>query len=223
MSESEIRTHYQEMVKYGESISTEKFTVPEFTKLLRDLIGTYDIRVRTTRDKSVLKNDVVISGLYDPENDESNLSSISLYVTYSTTQKKISIKDINWPKLCLDLIECSGHEIIHQTQYRLRGFDIGPNIFVSLSPEEKKREEQEYLGNADEVEAFGYSIAIEVLINDFPKKITKKHIFKTEVFKTYEAAFGINHKVVNQLLLFVVQYYEALSEGNHERRLQEIE
>ena len=220
---SEIRDHYQEMIKYGESISTKKFTVPEFTRLIRSLIATTDIRVRTARDKSILKNHIVISGTYDPEDDESNIPPIVIYVTYSNTQKKILMKDIDWPKLCLDLIECSGHEIVHQTQYRLRGFDVGNTIFVSLSTEESKRLEQEYLGNSDEVEAFGYSIAVDILIKEYPKKITIKHISKTAMFKCYEAAFGREHKVVNQLLLYVVKYYEALAEGSHERRLQEVE
>jgi len=223
MSVSEIRSQYQEMVKYGESILTQKFTVPQFTKLIRELVGTTDIKVKTSRDKTVLKNHIVVNGDYDQENDESNLPPITIYITYNSSQKKIAIKDINWPKLCLDLIECTGHEIIHQTQYRLRGFDIGPHIFVSLSPEEGKRREQEYLGNADEVEAYGYSIAIEILINDYPKKITNKYIVKTEMYKCYENAFGREHKVVKQLLLFVIKYYEALSEDNHERRLQEVE
>lgn len=213
-----IKKHYQDMLAYGETIQSSKFTVPEFTALLRGFIGTEYVKVRTSRDKVVNKNQVIIGGSYDPEEDEANCPSIVIYVTYNPEQKKICIRDIDWPQLCLDLIECSGHEVIHQTQYRMRGYDIGPNIFVSLSPVERKRTDQEYLGNPDEVEAYGYSIAIEVFLKYGPKIITTKYISKSAMFKTYVAAFGRDHTVVESLLSFVIKYYEAISEGNHAKK-----
>jgi len=222
MAESIIKKQYQEMVAYGEAIQSQRFTIPEFTQLLRGFVGTKHIKVKTSRDKVVSKNQVIIGGSYDPEEDAANCPSIIIYITYNPDQKRIRIKDIDWSQLCLDLIECSGHEIIHQTQYRLRGFDIGPNIFVSLSPEERKRTDQEYLGNPDEIEAYGYSIAVEVFLKYSPKIITIKYISKTAMFKTYVNAFGREHKVVGGLLSYIVKYYEAISEGNHAKRPEEF-
>lgn len=217
-----IKTQYQEMVAYGESIQSHRFTVPEFTQLLREFIGSNIIKVKTSRDKTISKNQVVVGGSYDPEEDAANCPSIIIYITYSSDQKRISIKDINWPQLCLDLIECSGHEIIHQTQYRLREFDVGPNIFVSLSPEERKRTDQEYLGNPDEIEAYGYSIAVDVFLKYSPKTITIKHISKSAMFKMYVSAFGREHNVVGGLLSYIVKYYEAISEENHAKKSEEL-
>ena len=210
------------MVAYGESIQAQRFTIPAFTQLLRDFTGTSHIKVKTARDKVVNKNQIIVAGSYDPEEDAANCPAIIIYITYNPDQKRICIKDIDWSQLCLDLIECSGHEVIHQTQYRLRGFDIGPNIFVSLSPEERKRTDQEYLGNPDEIEAYGYSIAVEVFLKYSPKIITIKYISKTAMFKTYVSAFGREHKVVGSLLSYIVKYYVAISEGNHAKRPEEF-
>lgn len=222
MTGAVIKKHYQDMVAYGESIQSKKFTVTEFTGLLRGFVGTEYVRVRTVRDKSVNKNQIVIRGNYDPEEDAADLPPIMLSITYNPDQKKINMRDIDWPQLCLDLIECSGHEIIHQTQYRSRGYDIGPNIFVSLSTVERKRTEKECLGSPDEVEAYGYSIAIEVYLKYSPKIIKPNQIYKTSMFKLYSTTFGKDHSVVKSLLSFIVKYYEAISEGNHAEKSEEF-
>jgi hypothetical protein len=211
----DIKLQYDEMVSYGNSIKDQKFTITEFTRMLRKFVGCSSIKVKTARDKEVDKNQVIIGGIYDPEEDVSGVSSIIIYATYNPNQKKIYIRDLDWPTLCLNLIECTGHEIVHQTQYRMRGFDIGPNIFVSLSPIERKRLDQEYLGNADEVEAYGYSIAVEVFLKYEPKVISIKHISKIAMFKVYANAFGTDHKVVRSLVTFVERYYEVITEGNN--------
>jgi len=221
MSIPNILKQYQEMVAYGKSIETRKFTVPEFTKLLRGFVGSFDIKVKTSRNAEVDKNQIIIGGSYDPEEDAANCSAITIYVTYNPAQKKICIKDIDWKQLCIELIECSGHEVVHQTQYRLRGFDIGPNIFVSLSPEERKRTDQEYLGSPDEVEAYGFSIAVEIYLKYSTKSLTLKNIAKTPMFKAYVNAFGEEHKIVKELIEFVIDYYQIISENNHAKTLQE--
>lgn len=201
------------MVTFGNSIANLKLTPPELTKILRKFAGTDDVKLKTHRDKAVDKNQVVIAGYYDPEEDAANYSSITLFVTFNPNQKKISIKDINWTQLCIDLIECSGHEIVHQTQYRSREFDISSHYFISLSKNDHKRHDQEYLGNPDEIEAYGYSIATEVYLKYSPKELTLKHISRSSLYKAYVAAFGAEHMVVKNLIIFAGHYYKTLNDS----------
>jgi hypothetical protein len=219
----DLKIQYNELVSYGQTIQNRKFTIAEFTGILRKFVGCSSIKVKTARDKEVDKNQVIIGGIYDPDDDASNIASITIYVTYNPDQKRICIRDIDWPGVCLNLIECTGHEIIHQTQYRLRNFDIGSSIFVSLSTTERRRIDQEYLGNPDEVEAYGYSIAVEVFLKYDPTIITLKYIAKSSMYKVYVNAFGANHKVVRSLLSYVGKYYDVITEKNHAKNPQQCE
>ncbi len=202
---------FDSMVRYGDAVQHKKFPVTEFTKLLRKFIGTDNIKVKTRRAIEVDYNMVIVGGIYDPWLDESNLPGITLYISYHPEQTHIQISDIEWSQLCVDLIECAGHEIVHQEQYRARNFDIGPHIFVSGSDDEQKRDEQNYLGDPDEVEAYGFSIAAEVFLKSRPTRISSKHVAQTAMFKAYKKAFGVRHPIVCTLLEQTIKYYCKLN------------
>ena len=204
---------YNDMVRIGEEAKDRKLRPSEISKLLQNFVGSDDIKVKTSRDNNVDLNQVVIGGLYDPHEDEANSSSITLYVSFNPEQKEIYIRDIDWPQVCVDIIECSGHEIIHQEQYRARGYDIGPHIFVSGSDDEEQKIDQEYLGNPDEVDAYGYSIAVEIYLKEHPQKLKSKNVLSTVMYKTYKKAFGTLHPIVTQLLVNTIKYYTQLTNG----------
>jgi hypothetical protein len=193
-----VRELFDEMVAFASpKRSGVRFTVAEFTKILRQFIGGPDVKVKTHRDPNVDIDQVVISGIYDADDDEDDQPSISIYVNYNPQQYTIRMKDIEWMKLCIDLIECTGHELIHQQQYRSRDYDIGDTIFASKTPDEDKQEAQEYLGNLDEIEAYGYSIAA-------------KYVSQSPIFKMYCVTFGTNHMVVRTLLEYSLKYFKHL-------------
>jgi hypothetical protein len=201
------------MLLIGKSLEGKTLTPPELTKVIRRLIGSDDITVKSHRDKNADYNQVIIGGAYDPHEDEAGYPSITIYVTYSPDQKTILVDDIDWERLCIDLIECSGHEMIHQEQYRARDFDVGPHIFVSGSLDMKKKEEQEYLGNPDEIDAYGFSIAVEAYLTVRPKKLASKHLLKNIMYRAYAAAFGTQHSITRTLILTTCKYYYQLYTG----------
>jgi hypothetical protein len=204
-----LKRLYQEFMTFGETVKDRKYTPAQFTAVVRKFIGTPDIMVKTHKDANVDKNQIVIAGCYDPEEDELNFASITIYVTYNPIQKKIYARDIDWQQLCIDILEVSGHESVHQRQYRFRGFESAPSMFISLTEDEQRRFEQEYLGNEDEIEAYGYSIATEVFLKTSPRRITTKHISKSAMFKAYINAFGYDHKVTGMLLAYILKYYNS--------------
>ncbi len=202
-----IRDSYAKMLELG-SLTTSRMAVTELTKKMRKVVGTDEIRLFTKRDSKVDKNDIVIGGLYDPFEDQAGLPSVSIYVTYSPKQKTIRFQDIDWPSISLCVVECIGHELVHQEQYRARDFDLGPTFFVSAKEDKALRENQEYLGSTDEIEAYGYSIAAEIFLKECPEKISGKNVVKTALYKSYVEAFGANHIVVRHLLENVLKYYK---------------
>ena len=199
------------MLALGDRIKDAEFTPAELTRLCRGMIGTTDIKVETTRDQHVDLNQIVVGGIYDPHEDESNSPSITIFVTYSPEQKMIRVGDVDWAQLCIDLIECSGHEIIHQSQFRARGFDIGPNLFISGSDDIDTQIEQNYLGNPDEIDAYAFSIATVLYLKYQLKEIDANLIMQTSLFKAYQIAFGVQHSIVKQLLETINSYYGQLT------------
>jgi len=200
-----------------------KMPVSQFTKMLRHYVATTDIKVITCRDPAVGLNQIIVSGSYDPDEDEGNFSSIIVYFNYHPDQKEISIKDVHWKRLCFDIVECVGHEIVHQTQYRRRDFDVGPLVFLSDADNLEHRADKEYYGDPDEIEAYGFSIALEMFLKHRVASLTSTNIHKSSIFKMYCKYFGVRHPIVITLLEFVIAYYTKLNAGTGERHGQKSE
>jgi hypothetical protein len=190
-----------------------EFTVAEFTKIMRNFTASSDVKILSARHSEVDLNQIVITGEYDPFDDESGLPAITITVNYSPQQKTVKFNDVDWPQVCIDLIECTGHEVIHRQQYRNRNFEIPELIFASKGKEGKAKEIQEYLGNVDEIEAHGYSIAAEVFLKYQPKRLNVTNVKDNLIFKAYVAAFGRNHHIVKKLIKYSLTYFEFLHEG----------
>lgn len=208
------RTTFRELLSYGRTNRDTVFTPASLTRVIRKYIGSPDITVTTTKSVDVDLDQVVIGGQYDPYEDQANFSSITIFITYNPEQKEFSLKDIGWKQVCVNLIECLGHELIHQQQYRNREFDIANTLFVSSCTDDKRRDEQEYLGNPDEIEAYGYSVASELFLKYKLAEITKNHVKKSQMFKVYASTFGIDHPVVQELTEHIVRYYLQLNDGS---------
>jgi len=209
---------YDLMLEFGELNKDKKFAPTKLTSVIRGFIGTDDLIVKTRRDSNVDEDQIIVSGFYDPSEDEENSPSIVVHVNYNPNQILIAMKDIDWPNLCIDILECAGHEIIHQSQYRARGFDVGPICFISGNADMEQRLEQEYLGNADEVEAYGYSIAVDAYLRYRSERLTAAQVKKSPIYKTYLSTFGIQHPVMKQLLEYSCKYHIQLTGGSHVKK-----
>lgn len=216
MNKSPVQALFEEMTGFAKPPhSLKSFTVSEFTKFLRFFVGTQDVKLLTTRDSNVDMNQVVMCGIYDRDDDEDGITAITVFVNYNPAQRTIRIADVDWRQLCIDLLECVGHEIIHQTQYRIRKFDVPQFVFASKAVDSDKLELQEYLANPDEIEAYGYSIAAEIFLTHFPRRLYQKHLAASPIFKSYLDAFGADHIVIHQLLAFAVRYFNNLAGVPH--------
>jgi hypothetical protein len=204
---SEVLHLYNRMLAYGNKIKERELTPVEITKILRRFVGTTDIKIKTNRDIHVDDNQVIIGGCYDPGEDQSNFSSITIYVNFNPSQIKIAISVIDWPRLCVELIECVEHEKVHQRQYRKRKFDVCNSVFVSMSTDQSKKLDQEYLGSLDEIDAYSYSLATEIHLKYNPLELTYNYCRKSSLYKMYVAAFGSDHIIVKQFKQRAINYY----------------
>lgn len=114
------------------------------------------------------------------------------------------------------------HEIMHMRQYRRRKFKSLTD-YKSKAYKTDIREEQEYLGNTDELDAYAFNIACELfqkfkgsttqVINYLNKPLKKSRHRNT--WKIYLRAFEYdhNHPIIKRLKKKVVGYLPAAAIG----------
>jgi hypothetical protein len=200
---------YQLLYKKLSEKHSREMPVIKISKIIRDHIG-HNISVTTQRDPSIELNELVVIGKYDPEEDEAGLPCINLYIVCNNGQGKFTVSTKVKKQLCMDVVECVGHQLVHQQQFRSRKFEIHDSYFVGNTVE------QEYLGNPDEIEAYGYSIAALMYLKHPPIKVQGVLIGKiltTNFFaKSYIEHFGNGHPILIKLIKYSTEFYNQLLE-----------
>ena len=150
-------------------------------------------------------------GSYD---DESDMIDLDIFVT-DTEDNIISIPESFWGEFKFKLMQLLAHEIIHRNQFIARdGISDSKKYRVHKNP----TDDQKYLSDADEIDAYSHDIALEIL--NFYKKSEKTDIFssfykksKLESLSIYKKTFEntnwtkIYRKLVKKSYKWV-DYYE---------------
>lgn len=102
--------------------------------------------------------DLAVSGLYDQEEDKK-------YITLNVSKhfKKYQLEPDKWSDFKFLVSQVCQHESIHQNQWRKRGiehFEFDPVIFKSEKT--SRLEQQLYLADLDEIDAYAHDIAMEI-------------------------------------------------------------
>jgi hypothetical protein len=179
----------------------------EVTGLIRKQIKDTDVRVITRRNKGVDLGTISIGGLYDSDSDNSSDPCIEIYIIYNPDQMHFSLENFNWGKVCFDVAEALGHETVHRQQHR-RGFKT-QNYFPSVARDHPDHDDQAYLGDTCEIEAYGYSIATELVCfhNSDIEKLEESNIL---MWVTYNHVFANDQSIVLQLRKQVIKYLNKL-------------
>ena len=149
--------------KLHPKVVNQTLTVEKFHRLLGNHIKhMIPIKMKKWCDNKVQKNCVWIGGTYYSHLDEENLRPIELVVVYKNKNDPITITNKNFIRTCVTISHTIMHEIIHMRQYRRREFKELP-AYNSTAQRTRQREEQIYLGCSDEIDAYGYNIACELL------------------------------------------------------------
>ncbi len=200
------------------------YTPAKITKLFRELVNNDDIVFKTSRNPLIELGDVVVTGEYDCLDDMENYSSITIYVGFNPKETLLHVGApgaFNLKKLAINVVECLGHEQVKQTRHRSRNFDVNPVIFISGAQQDDDWQEQQFIGQEDEVEAFGYSIACEMFLKYRANVLTSQHLFKTLMYRVYSTQFGENHPIVNQLVSYTLSYYSKLRGENNGKSIKQ--
>ncbi len=190
------------------AIKRARIKPSELTSLVRKRAGHPLVRYRTLRSRAVYNNQVLISGVYDSEEDRQGFACIEVCLNYNPDQKTLDCQMIDWDQLIFDIAECAGHELVHRKQRQRRA-----RAYISDLESGPLKEEQEYLGSSDEIEAYGFSIAADLAVNHQGLE----DINKTDMWKVYAGTFESDQSVLLELEQHVRKYYSKLKGGGHEQ------
>jgi len=173
------------------------------------------ILIKTEINESVVPSKVMIGGFYEGYKDKKNKKFITIIMHYHSNSK-IKVKSKIFETIKNHITDTLMHEIVHLRQYRRRNYKVISG-FMSYAESATKRNNQEYLGHQDEIDAYSFNIACD-LIRTYKKD--KKAIVKylnsdldderrrKTVFRTYLETFdwNHNHKIIKSLKKKIIHY-----------------
>ena len=141
-----------------------------------------------------------MGGSYDSVQDKKGKKNfIEVVLSYHPHDQEVRITRYRWTRLCSLFADTILHEMIHMRQYRSRNFKDIPG-YESTAYYHKQRQDQEYYGHRDEMGAFSFNIACEMIdrfgynswaISNYMDNITGRT--KKGTFTKFLATFDGNH------------------------------
>jgi hypothetical protein len=197
-------------------IVNQRITVDQFHSLIyRHLKKYIPLRITKTKYKKAEPNTVMVGGCYYSDWDQLNKTCIEVSMLYNPKDEQLKLNNRKFARICIVIADTILHEIIHMRQFRRREFKDLPD-YPSTARRASKREEQRYLGNSDEIDAYGFNIACELMdqyenIDDIIKHLSidqKNKKVKYDGWLMYLKAFDHdhNHPVIKKVKKKILQY-----------------
>ena len=197
-------------------IVNQRLTVDQFHSILyRHLKKYIPLRITKTTYKKAYPNTVMIGGCYYSTWDQSNKTCIEVSMLYNPKDEYLKINTKKFSRICIVIADTILHEVIHMRQFRRRAFKDLPD-YPSTARRAAKREEQSYLGNSDEIDAYSFNIACDLIEKYNNTKGVVKHLnidqknkqVRYDEWFMYLKAFDHdhNHPVIKKVKKKVLQY-----------------
>lgn len=200
---------YSMLNQVGSSIVGKKLSIATIHKLLSTHIKAHlPVRVKYKEDPGQESGLIYMGGAYYSDYDRLGKRQIEIVLSYCLFDEYLTISRSRWTRLCGLFADTILHEIIHMRQYRTRNFKAIPG-YESTAHLAKQRRDQEYYGDKDEMGAFAFNIACE-LVDKFgydPNRIwayldsnaakRNKRSTYLRYLRTFE--FNHNHKIIRKM------------------------
>ena len=174
-------------------VADQFFAVKDLINVLADFIAKrFSVNVMHSQAMEVDPGDINLAAYYDSTEDEFCKISIELVLITNARDTIVLVTDELFNTLVTRLADCLIHELVHMKQARARDF-------VETAYEDRHRDnvdgEIDYLSNPDEIDAYAYNIADELLENSEPLKLlatpTSVSIDESLNLWVYVNAFGL--------------------------------
>lgn len=178
---------------------------------------SFDITIRTKKDKALESFEFYVNAYYDAEDDFNNDTPIEVIVHHNFDDVSV-FNTSQLTDFLIQIYDATVHEYRHQRQSIARNYQTYSSH--TQSPYE------EYLTDPDEIDAYAFSIAVELLRymhKDRAKRyLTRIHIlakmrvensYVSPNLKAYIEHFGIN-AVTKNLAKKVYKHLDAIDKHN---------
>jgi len=174
------------------------------------------IKVTKHSDPKVESGYVYVGGAYYSDDDKDREKCIEISLVYNTNDENIVLTKARFNRLCILFADTVLHEVIHMRQYRRRKFKELPD-YASTAEKDEQNQEQIYLGGSDEIDAYGFNIACELvekfkgdyhLISQYLNEDQSKKKRRSNCWRMYLKAFDHNHNhvIIKRLKSKVMRY-----------------
>jgi hypothetical protein len=223
---SNVKQHVvvDQLLELSSKLCNHIITPEDFHEIISKFLKkTFPIIVTLEWDNKVKNQKVMIGGSYYSDYDEYDRKCIELNFYYNPNISKFKITKHRYHNICTLIADTILHEIIHMRQYRRRDFKPLPN-YTSFARSSSIREEQSYLGCTDEIDAYGFNIACELLHKyDGNTKSVIKHLSldlkksrkSGGSWKMYLKSFehDHNHEIIKRLKKKIIRYLPRAQSG----------
>jgi hypothetical protein len=151
-----------------------------------------------------------------------NRPCIEIKFYYPATAAAYKISRRQFYRLSKEFADTLLHEIIHMRQHRRRNYQALPN-YASLATKKWQRAAQGYLGNKDEIDAYGFNIACELMdrFGDNEQTIVEhlnspvKRKYRYDSWSNYLRAFNYDHnnKIIKRVKQRVIKHISHARRG----------
>lgn len=189
---------------------------------LRNILNFYitkeiPVKIKKKLNFSVRSGWIYVGGCYYSDSDRLRQPCIEINFDYCPFDETICLSRYKFLRICRTFADVMLHEIIHMRQFRRRRFEFSPD-YQSDAEIKELQEQQKYFGSKDEIDAYAFNIACELLDNlNGDKKAIVKHVNKKNIktnyikspsLKTYLQIFehDHNHDIIISLKKKVIKY-----------------
>lgn len=181
----------------------------------KNLKKKYPLKIVKIYDTKISKGRIFIGGSYFGESDKHKIKCIELNFNYRSSTEKVHLSRSKVKRMSYVLADTILHEVIHMRQYRRRKFKYLPD-YESTAERRDQRLEQSYLGCTDEIDAYSFNIACELMDKFQNQKSASRYLAKTHhrgnlksiSLQMYLKAFDHNHihPIIKKLKKRVIMY-----------------
>lgn len=202
------------------NIVNQFLTIDEFIQNYGVFIGTrFNVDVKHAEASQIEPNDMDLNGYYDGGLDEFGDIPIEVFLITNPMQDVIVLDNDQFDIISRRIADTLSHEVIHMKQYRARDFlEVETVGYIDIEDEDE--ENRYYLSSPDEINAYAYNIANELLdrheITTVLEKLNRVSSIQIEDsinLWAYVQAFekNTNHPVIKKLVKQVYKQVVDLS------------
>jgi hypothetical protein len=195
-----------------QEVSSEKF----HRVLAQHIKKHLPVKISKKYDKKVDSGYVYLGGTYYSDYDRQREKCLELIFVYNPNDQFINYNKRKYFRFCRLFADTMLHEIMHMRQYRRRNFKNLPD-YDSNAEKTEQRQEQSYLGSSDEIDAYSFNIACELmdkfkndqnLVIQYLNEDQKNKRRKFDCWRMYLKAFNHdhNHIIIKRVKKKVIRY-----------------